>query len=448
MTRGKAYRANSQCGLLAGLCTLAACIPNAGNQAPDAQTGFCVRPAAACTPDPGAKPVTCTAVQNAETGLEFFPYPISNFEQTRNDSNGNVEYFGHYMYSYTDATAQVYANNNGTQSPVGYEPVATTANLCDPNTPENHVLHVSGGPYLGWGGGIGVALAHINGDSGACPLAEAAHPRDYCPSVDTGLAVLGTTLNMSQWDGVAVWARRAPDSQPLLRVLVGNKYVDEDVNFEQYRNGDPPSKHYCERSRECGCTNGRPCNYWAGNAAAGEGYYCWDPAVEPQPMTTSGSAIQATNKCYTSRCSENYPAYPNDNAGHDPQFVNRPCTPYAFRSGVQGSYCWDPDPNNRYRIRDGERNPVLADGTPDPAAIPDSPPAEPDQGCGDYWTFPLELTTEWQLFLVPFTLMHQQGWAKWWPSFDTSSVSVVRLTWDAGWVDYWIDNFRFYRLRR
>jgi hypothetical protein len=44
--------------------------------------------------------------------------------------------------------------------------------------------------------------------------------------------------------------------------------------------------------------------------------------------------------------------------------------------------------------------------------------------------------------------MLQQGWAKRWQFFDTSSVSTVRLTWDAGWIDYWIDNLRFYRVRR
>ncbi|MGO9291512.1 MAG: hypothetical protein ACLQIJ_22505, partial [Polyangia bacterium] len=74
--------------------------------------------------------------------------------------------------------------------------------------------------------------------------------------------------------------------------------------------------------------------------------------------------------------------------------------------------------------------------------------AEPDQQCGDYWTFPLHLSTDWQLFLVPFTTMYQQGWAKRWPFFDISSVSVVRLTWDVGWVDYWIDNLRFYRVKQ
>jgi hypothetical protein len=405
VTRGKAYPVGLRHALLAGFCAVAACIPDAGNQAPP--NGFCVKPAATCTPDPGPQPLSCAAVQAAEAGLEFFPYSIANFEQTSTDTvidvNQNVvpqEVVGGYVYSYTDATAQVYANRDGIQAPVGWQPIATIANLCDPNMPDqpNHVLHMSGGPYLGWGGGIGVPMSYVSKNEGACPLADAANPRDYCPTVGeenadlgTTYAILETTLNMSQWDGVAVWARRAPDSQPLLRVLVGNKYVDEDINYEQQRNGVPPSKRYCERSRECGCTNGKPCNEWDGDPNSPQ-YYCWDPAVEIAPALTSGSAIQATNKCYTSRCDDVYPAYPQD--GNDPQFYGRPCTPYGFRSGAQGSYCWDPDPTHRYDIVTGE---------PDPNGLPDSPPAESDQGCGDYWTFPLHLTTEWRLYLVPFT---------------------------------------------
>ena len=449
VARVKANRVELRRRLLAGSCALAACIPTAGNQATDAQAtdaqatgtspGFCVKPTS-CNPDPGPQPMSCAEVQAAESGLEFFPHPIANFEQTSNDPISDVNQnekgpIGQYVYGYTDATAQVYANRDGMQAPVGYQPIATISNQCDPDMPDqpNHVLHMSGGPYLGWGGGIGVAMEHLNQDDGLCTTIL----HDYCPPVGSEDPVMGLTLNMSQWDGVAVWARRAPDSQPLLRVLVGNKYVDEDVNYKQYRKGDPPSMHYCERSRECGCTNGRPCTYWGGSDTDVGGYYCWDPAVESQPQTTSGSAIQATNKCYTSRCDEVYPAYPQD--GNDPQFYGRPCTPYAFRSGAQGSYCWDPDPDHHYDIASGE---------PDPNGLPDSPPAESDQGCGDYWTFPLHLTTEWRLYLVPFTEMLQQGWAKRWQFFDTSSVSVVRLTWDAGWIDYWIDDLRFYRVRR
>ena len=75
-------------------------------------------------------------------------------------------------------------------------------------------------------------------------------------------------------------------------------------------------------------------------------------------------------------------------------------------------------------------------------------PAQTDQQCGDHWTYPLTLTTDWQLFLVPFNWMYQQGFAKRFTSFDLKSVSVARFTWDAGLVDFYIDNWRFYRVKR
>ena len=411
MTLANRHRAGFQCVLPAALCALAACIPNAGSQTPAPQTGFCVRPTDVCTPDPGAPAVDCAA---AETGIEFAPFMIADFEEGS----------GQYMYSYTDATAQIYANgDNGAQSPVGYGPVVETTNRCSSDS-QNHALHISGGPFLGWGGGIGVAMEHLNQDAGLCPYGQTVKT-EFCPPPDSDPAVLVTTLDLSQWDGVAVWARRGPDSQPLLRVLVGNKYVDEDISFLQYGE-DPTKPRYCERVRECDCVNGKDCDSWGGGdggaASFTPGYYCGNPAADPPPGTISGNGVQPTNACNITECNQPYPAYATKYNGLDPAFANRPCTPYAFRSGTQESICWNP--------------------------ATDPLPAEGDQQCGDYWTFPLHLTTEWQLFLVPFTTMYQQGWAKRWPFFDLTSVSVVRLTWDAGWADFWVDNLRFYRVQR
>ena len=330
------------------------------------------------------------------------------------------------MYSYTDSTAQVYANRDGVQAPVGYQPIATSANVCTTDS-GNHVLHATGGPFLGWGGGLGVAMQHFAVDKNLCfdsrgqYLPASARPA-FCQPDAADLPVRYAALNLSDWDGVAVWARRGPDSQPLLRVLVGNKYTDDDISYLTYVQ-DPNQPRYCERVRECACVNGKACSWWNGSDASASftpGDYCGDPMADPPPGTPSGNGVQSTNSCDRTHCNDVYPAYPNN--GGDPQFKGRPCTPYAFRSGFESSYCFDP--------------------------ATDPPPAESDQQCGDFWTFPLHLTTEWQLFLVPFTTMFQQGWAKRWPFFDTTSVSVVRLTWDAGWVDYWIDNLRFYRVRR
>jgi hypothetical protein len=249
---------------------------------------------------------------------------------------------------------------------------------------------------------------------------------------------------MRKWDGVAVWARRSSDSQPLLRVLVGNKYTDDDINFLQYSN-DPTTQRYCERVRECVCVNGKACQPSASGAPPDNipGYYCGDPSDALSTGSVSISGAPTTNTCNVTHCNEPYPAYADQNPqplptslpgttagadaspgklkGTDPQFYGKPCTPHVFRSGTQSSFCFDPEH--------------------------DPPPAEGDQQCGDHWTSPIHLTTEWQLYLVPFTSMYQQGWAKRWPSFDLSSISVVRLTWDAGWADYWIDDLRFYRVK-
>ena len=74
-------------------------------------------------------------------------------------------------------------------------------------------------------------------------------------------------------------------------------------------------------------------------------------------------------------------------------------------------------------------------------------PAEPSELCGDHWTRVVNLSNEWQFYTVPFTSMAQQGWAKRSAGLDLTSVSVVRFTWDGGWIDFWIDDVRFYKTK-
>ncbi|HTA91678.1 MAG TPA: hypothetical protein VK745_18975, partial [Polyangiaceae bacterium] len=75
----------------------------------------------------------------------------------------------------------------------------------------------------------------------------------------------------------------------------------------------------------------------------------------------------------------------------------------------------------------------------------DPPPAPASQRCGDHWVNSVDLTTDWQFFHVPFTDLRQQGFAKKAEELDLHSVSVVRFTWDAGIIDYWIDSVSFYK---
>lgn len=109
----------------------------------------------------------------------------------------------------------------------------------------------------------------------------------------------------------------------------------------------------------------------------------------------------------------------------DRQFDGRPCTPCDLRNGIQSGFCFD--------------------AGRDPA---DRPPAETDQQRGDHWTLPLHLTADGQLYIVPFQSMYQQGFGRRWPLFDTASVSVVRLDWDGGYIDHFIDGIHLYRVRR
>jgi hypothetical protein len=422
--------------LLASL-GVAACTPTAGEVMPAAL--HCINQFDhVCTPDPGSVAVDCNA---AEQGLEFFhdqlgtDVPIMAFTSLTPTSGNGPAYPGvRYFYEYGDGSAFTDATR-------GYQPQSSTYDRCG-NDPNHPVFHISGGPFQSWGGGMGVAMAHINGfdgnDNSGPHLCNAGVPSDqlpdYCPPVDdvnNPIPIDPIALDMSKWEGVAVWARRGPDSQPLLRVLVGNKDTDDDVNYKSWQHSvndlqlPRPPYFNCQRVRECSCpyqNQDHPCTFYPPGTPLTDpvngGYFCGTPGSLPgvsqmSPLLNNNAA----NTCNTTRCNEPYSAYPGDS--NDPQFVNRPCTPFTYRNGTQVSLCYDP--------------------------ASDLPPANPDEQCGDFWTFPLHLTTDWQLFLVPFNQMFQQGWAKHFNTFDLHSITTVRLTWDAGFIDYWVDGLKFYR---
>ena len=150
-------------------------------------------------------------------------------------------------------------------------------------------------------------------------------------------------------------------------------------------------------------------------------------------MNAVGAAGGPTFCCDVSNCNSVYPAYPCDllpntgrfagtgapDRGVTPSSFGKPCTPYAFENGISGSYCYDPKT--------------------------DPPPSPTTELCGDFWMTTVDLTTDWQFFKVPFSVLRQQGFAKKSPGLDLHSVSVVRFSWDVGWIDYWVDQVSFYR---
>jgi hypothetical protein len=375
------------------LAGLGACGPRGGGTGADAEAPpvGCV---GTCTPDPGSRPVNCA---EQEAGLEFFKF--WDFETG----------FGRFMYEYTDRSSP-------NISPMGYQaPEAQTTNRCGPPT---QVMRIHGGPFRGWGGGVGIGFAHLHDSPAACP-------DPGCPQATPDFPQAVATIDVSRWQGISFWARRGPNSQAAVRLGLGDRYTDDDVSYLMYR-ADPLKPRACERNRECGCVDqGKSCSYFEG-AGAGDtrvpaGYYCWNPGTDNPPAPARGEFgdMFSYATCSTTKCDEPYAAHPEDQS--DPAFQGRGCRPYSFGNGTAAMYCFDPgaDPN----------------------------PFDGNQTCGDSWVSPVTLTTDWRLYLVPFTRMAQQGFGKKFPKLDLTAATMLRLMWDVGWVDYWVDDVGFYRLR-
>ena len=352
----------------------------------------------------------------------------------------------------------------------GYQPHTQEVDLCgSPNT----ALHIVGGyvpadvsgndaacppftpvasAFRGYGGGIGISMQklnngnrggpNLNGDpNGYCGVQMSGGPLPYpeiCPPADAEYAVGVAALDVSTYDGVSFWARRGPNGQEGVALNVGDKYTDDDLSFLSYEH-DPTAPRHCERVRQCACNNLKPCLFEsvppvvcvAGviQSPPPPGSFCMPlDRVLYQSISGGGSNFN----CDTTECNVPYPAYPNllandthtstANGGQDPAFYNRPCTPFAWNNGIGSSYCFDP--------------------------ATDPPPADSTQQCGDHWMKMVDLDTDWHFYKVPFTDLRQQGFGKKSEQLDLHSVSVVRFTWGAGWIDYWIHEVSFYSNRQ
>jgi hypothetical protein len=379
-----------------------------------------------CTPDRGSGPYDCTSAES--DGIEFLDQVVNKNGEFSPSVPMLWDFEGMNapsMYSYTDKTTYiqtfVLGGSRKTWEPPAY-PIPG-GGRCG----SQWALHVQGGPFMGWGGGIGMSMLQWPGNNSA----------SYC-SKSTDSILKGMTIDVSAWEGISFWARRGPNSQIGFRVAVGDKATDDDISYKQYM-ADSTKPRYCERVRECGCLDHRQClvlpesarpripAICSGNHATEQfPYFCGgQPAVEEAAgqVSSTGSGVQC-NTCNTSRCNDPYPAFPEDMV--DAQYNQRSCTQRTFRNGISSFFCWN---------------------APDPASgiAGDPPPAEPDQQCGDHWNRPVALTNDWRLYLVPFDSMLQQGFAKRSNKLDLTALSLVRFTWDGGWIDYWLDDVRFYR---
>ena len=395
-----------------------------------------------CTPDPGPRLVNCA---KAEQNFEFYDETVPNGHPiwTFDENTTVAEPLARGMYSYTDNSTTIksftiFNSDVGRRVPKTWEPRTATLPRCSDTgkrNDKNQAIHIQGGPFLSWGGGVGIGMKNF-------------------PNVQGTVAVDKAMQDFSEWEGVSFWARRGPDSQVGFRVLVGDKYTDDDISYLMYT-ADPTAPRFCERVRECACLNHKTCAPvdleradgglgGATNMDIPEGcrpspahlgteqtmMFCGQPEV----ISGAGDQSSGGSQCNTcegssvgpgieTRCNEKWPAFPDDAApggppGTDAQFYGKPCSPYTMRNGIFSYWCFDPATEH---------------------------PAETTEQCGDHWTNVVNLSSDWQFYTVPFNSLLQQGWAKRSNKLDTTAISVVRFTWDGGWVDFWIDDVRFYR---
>jgi hypothetical protein len=296
-------------------------------------------------------------------------------------------------------------------------------------------LHVRGGPFREWGGGIGKRLDNLADAAGTtCPRPppESHDPSvpAVCPEFDPlvadapGGTIGGGTgqqdfradlyyrmmVDLREWDGIAFWARRGPDSQAGFRVVLGDKNLDDDASMLATAGGITNPR--CRRAKECDCKNHRPCTPDSDGILK-----CWDPKLEDSPQNDPWSHEPLF--CGASKCKDAYDAYESEGVADIPFLTS--CNSYVFKNDITHDQCFDPS---------GE------------------PPPESSERCGDPWFSPVRLSTDWQFFRVPFSELRQEGYGKEFPAIDLSAVTMVRFTWQQGWVDFWLDDVRFFRRRR
>jgi hypothetical protein len=408
----------------------------------------CVRPGpdGTCRPDVLPPLVNCAA---AEQGVEFMNPAVFDFSANASS-----------LYSYSDGTSEFLQPN-------GYEPpLFTGSTRCGIDSNGDGVLeadqtkagelHLWGGPFREWGGGMGRSMQGYAAAAGCASVGTGAPMDDGngpCPPIDERIEAVPTAgagdpgaqlrsdayqrlVDVRDWDGISFWARLGPGSDPGFRVSLGDRQLDDDISFleaEALKLGGVGPGPMCGRVLECGCRNHRPCTADPG----GLGSFCWDPARnDPAPSqvlaTLPGAVVDEFpynfpyEMCGATQCDEPYDAFTRA----DPIFATSAqqgtasCQPYTFDNDFTADYCYD---------------------AADPLGLAVAPAYE---RCGDVWARPIGLTEQWQFFKVPFTELRQEGWGKEFQYLDLSKIALVRFTWAVGWIDFWVDDVRFYRTPR
>jgi hypothetical protein len=371
--------------------------------------------------DPGSGPYTCDALAGLEFSTDHW-YETFEADRLTPSAFGVAERWSTYDDS-SDGVFRVpgeitlYEGLAGRHSAAWGLPAERVEGAPSCNGERNDwVLHFRGGRFNRFGGGMGHPLAQV------CELNPAhelcARTVEEGASVDNAGFPLGPAgggnynppthsfVDISQYDGISFWARRGPESEAYIGVVVFDKYTSDDLNRQ--------NQTYCRRLKECRtqCLNREPCSETGETSNAGNAIYrCYDPEKVDLTYVPPLLLEEVFPRCGASACTfvSTYP---------DPEFEGKACRPYTFQTNESAEFCWD-------------------EGDP--------PPPETSQRCGDGYGYQLNITKDWKFYKIPFSEMRQYGHGKVSPRFDLTTVSGIAVVTAKGWMDLYLDNVSFYR---
>jgi hypothetical protein len=361
------------------------------------------------TADPGSRPIDCGEL----AGIELAPW-VEDFEPTQNLETPGLMVdaptwgVAEAWSSYDDGSFGAFRVPGDASWYPGLFDVRQYGELwgmpadriaggpsCN-GLANDFALHFKGGRFNWYGAGAAHPLATGIQARKVCPPTPSADaPRaDLCPPL--GLEA-DAYWDLSLYDGLVFWARRGPDSTGSLLVGLQNIYTSDDLARG--------NQTYCKRIKECQptCQNGLPCepDDMMVNRCK--------PAGAVTTMLEPALVEELYPRCGASACSS--PSYYSD-----PDFDGSECKPYEFSGMESNYYCYGVEP-----------------------------PPEAHERCGDGFVTSILLSTDWQLFKLPFDEFRQVGFGKVAPAFDLTTVSTIFVQVTVGSADVYVDNVSFYR---
>ncbi|APR79119.1 Hypothetical protein A7982_04466 [Minicystis rosea] len=371
------------------------------------------------TPDPGSHPIDCSRLDD----IELSPFWIETFEPDPSLADGWG--VGEAWSAYDDETYGAFRVPGDAAWYPGLfgrykEKWGLAADRikdgpsCD-GKPNQWALHARGGRFNYFGAGLEHPFAAIE----ACPSGS-----DFCPpppEPGSKTDSVGFPLtrsdghdyeqpephrywDLSRYDGITLWARRGPDSQPGVLVALHDKHTSDALNRE--------NQTFCRRIKTCrlDCQNGLPCSPENPDAPKPT-FRCFDPNQGMAPIPEPAEIEEVYPVCGPSACRSPDYYYDRDLDGTE-------CKPYEFSGTSSAYYCYGDEP----------------------------PPTEAER-CGDGWVAPIHLSTDWQIFVLPFSEFRQVGFGKRAPFMDLHSIYMMAIQLPVGFADVYIDNVTFYRRR-